>query len=71
MSKVILKFDLPEEREEYENAYNGNKTVAIIEEMDNFLRGKLKYQELTDEQEKIYSEIREKLFELKQEYLTR
>ena len=65
MPKAILEFNLPEEREEFENAHKGVHYLIVIEDLDNFLRAKLKYTELTEEQATIYQEVRDKLWELK------
>lgn len=65
MPKVTLRFNLPEEKEEYEAAYNGARVASIIEELDNYLRAKTKYGELPDETHDIYQEIRDKLWELR------
>jgi hypothetical protein len=56
---------LPEEKEEFETAQKGIDYLIALDEMDNFLRGKLKYSVLTDEEIRIYEEIREKLRELR------
>lgn len=48
MAKVILEFDLHEDRESYHQALNGTKYLAVLQEFDNYLRGKLKYEELPD-----------------------
>lgn len=42
----ILKFKLPEEREEFELAQQGSAWKCVIEEIDNNLRGKVKYEEI-------------------------
>ncbi len=63
----ILKFNLPEERIEFEQACDAGHYVCVIEELDNFLRSKLKYggDTLTEEQYHVYETIREKLRELR------
>lgn len=65
MPKATLTFTLPEEREEYDLALNGSRAQTTIDDIDNYLRGKIKYGNLTEEQEAIYEEIRNKLHELK------
>lgn len=63
--KAILKFNLPEEQEEFEIANNGWKFRSALSEYDNYLRGKIKYDEsLTNEQYKVYDEVRTKLWEI-------
>lgn len=63
--KVSLEFNLPEEREEYELAYNGVHYACVVEELDRHLRNKLKHEELTAEQNTIYQEIRDRLSALR------
>ena len=65
MPKAILEFNLPEEREEHELALNAHQYMRIIEEMDDFLREKIKYEQLPPYDEKIYRDIRNKLWELR------
>lgn len=67
MPKVTLEFNLPEERQEFEYAHKGWEYLNIVEEMDNYLRGKLKYNDLTDAEHVIYQEIRSKLWELRRD----
>ncbi len=67
MPKAILFYDLPEEADEFDLAYQGAKLACIIEDLDNYLRAKIKYSELTDEQEALYQEVRDKLTELRNE----
>jgi hypothetical protein len=63
--KAILKFNLPEEQEEFDIANKGWKFRSVLLEYDNYLRDKIKYDEqLTDEQYKIYEEVRTKLWEI-------
>jgi len=62
--KAILKFDLPEENEEFEIASNGWKYKSILWEFDNHLRSKIKYTDLNDIEYDICTKIREHLWEL-------
>jgi hypothetical protein len=41
--KAILEFDLPENSHEFEMATNGYKFHSVLWEMDQYLRGKIKY----------------------------
>lgn len=41
--KGILKFSLPEEREEFIIAQNGNKFYATISDIENYFRTNLKH----------------------------
>ena len=62
--KAILEFDLPEEEPEFETAVNGWKWKMVLTRLDNELRKKLK-SDLSDEQFYVYTEIRDKIHELK------
>ena len=44
--KAILKFDLPDEEDEYENANNGWKYLGILRELDTYLRNEEKYRDV-------------------------
>jgi hypothetical protein len=65
MPKISMIFNLPEDKDEYAAAYNGQKYLTVLDELDNFLRSKIKYQDLSEEQYEIYSSIRSKLWELR------
>lgn len=67
MPKATLTFQLPEETQDFQDACKAQHYVGVIDELDNFLRSKLKYTELTDEQDMVYSEVREKLWALRNE----
>lgn len=68
--KVILKFNLPEDRDELTLAQKGSDFYCAIHEFDQqYLRTKIKYDEtVTDEQLKIYQDIRDKLYTCLQEH---
>jgi hypothetical protein len=68
MSRVILEFNLPEESEEFDHAHKGSMYLLALEDIQNFLRSKLKYAELTDEQVKIYEGVQEKIFEAREKW---
>jgi len=57
-----LIFNLPEEQEEFEMASNAIKYSIVLSDIDNYLRSKIKYTDLTDEQYKVYEEVREQLW---------
>lgn len=59
--KAILEFNLPEDSHDFAMASNGVKAYCVISAFDEFLRSKLKYHELTDEQYEIYEECRREL----------
>ena len=41
--EAILKFNLPEEQDEFELANNGGKFYTVLWELDQYLRNKVKY----------------------------
>lgn len=43
--RAILKFDLPEDTTEFHAAVNGGDALAVLAELDNHLRAKVKYTE--------------------------
>lgn len=43
--KATLSFSLPTEREEYDAAFYGFDWKCVVDELDQFLRNKLKYEE--------------------------
>ena len=69
MPTAILSYNLPEEQDEFDLAYNGARLAVIVEDFDDYLRRKLKYESdaLTEEQYKLYQEIRDKLNEMRNE----
>lgn len=59
--KAILQFNLPEENHEYLNASQGAQMKSILWNVDQWLRAKLKYEELSDGQYDAFKETREYL----------
>lgn len=45
MPKAVLRFSLPEEREEFEQAYKAGKYHSALYEYGEWLRKKIKYEE--------------------------
>ena len=45
--KAVLKFNLPEENEDFKAAINGSKYKSAIWDYDQWLRSEMKYGELT------------------------
>ena len=62
--KAALFFRLPEEADEHDMALKGASYRYALDEMDNFLRGKLKYQELDPAAHAAFQEARSYLNEL-------
>lgn len=67
MAKMTIEFDTIEDKDEMEMCLNGSKWYLIAWELDQYLRGRLKYSELSEEVYKKLSEIREKLHEIMRE----
>lgn len=44
--EAILKFNLPEENADFKNAIDGVKYKIILFELDQYLRNKLKYENI-------------------------
>lgn len=65
--KATLTFTLPEENEEFEIASKAQRTKGALDEFDHYLRSKLKYEELSEEQHDVYEAVRAKLWELMNE----
>ena len=60
MSKGKLIFKLPEEQDEFEQAYNGPKWRSMVQQLDNRLRDELKYNGfLTTDRREVYEHARE------------
>jgi hypothetical protein len=57
--KAILVFDLPEEQEEHETAVNAVKWYSAMYDLDQYLRGQLKYNDAGEDYEKIRDELHE------------
>ena len=73
MAKAILEFDLnePDDREAHKRAVKSLDLVLALWDMDQYLRGLIKYGddiELTDEQYKTLEETRTKLHQILSEY---
>ena len=66
--EAILKFNLPEEQNEFDNAVNGAKWSLVAWELDQYLRKKMKYGEISQEAYDAFEECRDKLHEIKGEY---
>lgn len=62
--KAVLKYNLPEDNYEFNNAINGTKLRCILEDVDTYLRNKLKYESLTEDQNDIYQDVRDYLYNL-------
>lgn len=64
MPKATLKFRLPEEESEYYAASHGMEWQAVVWELDQWLRDKLKYYSpaiLSEDQRQLCEEIRKEI----------
>lgn len=65
--KVILEFNLPEENYEYNAAREGTKYRFVLWELEQWMRAKLKFEELSDGQYDAIKETRDQLRALLQD----
>jgi hypothetical protein len=70
MPKAILEFNLPEEKEEFESAKNGGCYKLALWDLDQYLRGILKYNSDAHDQKTIdeLQNTRNKLHEFLHDY---
>lgn len=66
--KVTVEFDGTEEKDELRECLDGWKWKMVAWDLDQELRSKLKYSELTEEQYNVYETMRKGLNELISEY---
>lgn len=66
--KATLEFELPEETEDFDIATNGWKYRSVLCDIDNFLRSKLKYEELLPGEDGAYEKTRTELWNLINEH---
>jgi hypothetical protein len=59
--KAILEFNLPEEKEDHETAIRGTDYKIALEDMDNYFRNRLKYEDLSEETRKTLQDARDHL----------
>jgi hypothetical protein len=61
MSKATLQFTLPEERQDFQTALNGENYRASVNEMLEYLRNEVKYNnDLNSEKIYLLEDVREK-----------
>ena len=65
--KAILKFNLPEENEEFQAAVNGLNYKSAIWDYDQWLRSEMKYSELPYQTYKAYETCRKELRKILEE----
>jgi len=59
--KAVLKFKLPDQKEEFQASFNGMNYKSAIWDFDQLLRSEMKYKELSDETYKAYDYCRKEL----------
>lgn len=59
--QATLTFNLPEDREDFELASKAVDYSIVLNDIDQFLRSKIKHSDATEEQQKVYEEIRMQL----------
>jgi len=60
--KGIIEYNLPEETEEFQTAINGIKYKLLIWDLDQYLRGEIKYNsKLSHDTETAFQLIRDKI----------
>ncbi len=59
--KAILVFELPEDKEHFDAASKGMDWAIIAWDMDQMMRQKLKYAELTNDSRKVIEDLRSTL----------
>lgn len=69
MAEIILKFDSVEESEDARTALDGYKWKLAMWDLDQYLRGELKYNEkLLAHEDKVYEHLRDKIREILNDY---
>jgi hypothetical protein len=64
MAKVTIEFDTVEDQHEMDMCLNGMKWYLLAWELDQYLRNRLKHEELPEEVYKEMDDTREKLHEI-------
>ena len=64
----VLQFKLPEEREEFELAQQASALLAVLSELNQFIRNRIKYQDLDAVSILALESVRTRVFELCNEY---
>jgi hypothetical protein len=54
---AILKFNIPDDQDEFESAISGSKWQAAMYEFDQYLRSQLKYNDAGEDYDKIREEL--------------
>jgi hypothetical protein len=65
--EAILKFNLPEDREDFDLAITAHRYSSTLWEIDQWLRGELKHGDLPEETYTALDRVRKKLWEIASE----
>ena len=66
--KAILEFNLPEEDAEFKQAANAGDMYCAIFEFSQYLRKKLKYEDLSEQEARIYENVKAEFLGILEEY---
>jgi len=66
--KAILEFNLPEDEVEFRQAVDAGNMHCVLFDFSQHLRQKLKYGNLSEQEAKIYEEIKSEFLEIMDEH---
>ncbi len=64
MPEITMKFNLPDEQNEFILATNGDKYYNALWDINNHLRSSLKYKAFDETTEEIYEKMREEIHDI-------
>jgi hypothetical protein len=59
--KAVLEFDLPEENHAFYMAVNASGMHSVLHDYDQWLRSKIKYEDLNDDKHQVFQACRDQL----------
>jgi uncharacterized protein YeeX (DUF496 family) len=62
--KATIEFNLPEDQTEFDIATNANKYYSALNNFKEYLRNKLKHEEITPEQQSVVENIQSDFLEM-------
>jgi hypothetical protein len=67
--EAILKFNLPDDQDDFRYAVEGTKWYLVVHTFDQYLRSRIKYNDnLSDEELELLEKVREELYSTIQGY---
>lgn len=67
--EAILKFNLPDDQDDFRYAVEGTKWFLVVHTFDQYLRSRIKYNDnLSDEEYELLEKVREELYSTIQGY---